>query len=71
MKQHEIISYWTPDAVAECVGEINKEVYAKLWTLVEPQQFVDEPVVEKQNWWNKLTEEEQQHINDCCEKEFR
>jgi hypothetical protein len=70
MKQHPVIEYWTPDEVAECIGGIGNSLYIKLWSLVKPKPFTEEPVVEKQNWWNKLTLQEQKHINDCCLKEF-
>lgn len=70
IKQNSNIEYWTPDEVAECVEGINKEAYGKLWSLVEGGRFSEEPVVKKQNWWPKLPEEIQQHINECCEREW-
>ena len=70
IEQNRWITCWTPDEVAECVGGLGEDISRRLWLLVQPRRRSEEPVVETQTWWVKLTEEDQQHINSCCEKEF-
>lgn len=70
IEQNRWITHWTPDEVAECVGGLGDCISRRLWRLSHDRPFTEEPVVEEQTWWGKLTEEDQQHINSCCEKEF-
>lgn len=70
MKRHPSIATWSADEISECLEGVSRELSTRLWRLVKDRPFTEEPVVRREGFWYKLSEEDQREINRLAEKEF-
>mgnify|MGYP005850152713 CR=1 FL=1 len=72
----KIANLWKADEVAECIGGLPDHLYDRLWEIYnetaslytpEEQEILDN---QQQDWWNMLTEKEQDELGLILESMF-
>lgn len=77
-KPNEHIYCYSPDDVAECIDGIPDTLRVKLWDIANSMPYrpdleseAPDCFVRATDWWDKLTEKEQNLVNDCVANAFK
>lgn len=75
IEPNSLFHVWSPDEVAECLNGVGSDLYAALWQMVRhydgsaqsevPDDFGDRCLA---NWWDELTPDQQQLLNELAAK---